>query len=101
MAKLEFVDEIYIREPDYDFDIVRVVKDSKGNHYWGRDSGCSCPTPFEDFRSTKDWRPLVSEYDMRIFLSHVSDSYVSVAEQNDFMTTVLNSIRLSGNSILQ
>lgn len=101
MANLKFVDEIYMREPDYDFDIVRVMKDDKGNHYWGRDSGCSCPTPFEDFKSAKDWYALKNEHDMGVLLYEVNDSYVSIAEQNHFIETVRESMRLSGKSVLR
>ena len=33
----------------YDFDMFVIWKDKKNNLYYGQDSGCSCPTPFEDF----------------------------------------------------
>ena len=33
----------------YEFDMVVVWQDLKSKkYYWGSDSGCSCPTPFED-----------------------------------------------------
>jgi hypothetical protein len=33
----------------YDFDLFVVWHDILGNLYVGGDSGCSCPSPFEDF----------------------------------------------------
>lgn len=37
-------------EADYSFDILFVFKDDASNRvFYGRDSGCSCPSPFEDF----------------------------------------------------
>lgn len=34
----------------YEFDILLVVKDKEsGKLFYATDSGCSCPTPFEDF----------------------------------------------------
>lgn len=35
-------------EPDYDFDMLVVWTDGT-TLYWAEDSGCSCPSPFEDF----------------------------------------------------
>lgn len=32
----------------YDFDLFVVWRDAAGTLYWGADSGCSCPSPFED-----------------------------------------------------
>lgn len=44
------VTEFERSEPCYSFDTF-VVWYSKDNdtYYWGSDSGCSCPSPFEDF----------------------------------------------------
>lgn len=50
------------KEPDYDFDFVIVFKDiESGLLYWGADSGCSCPTPFEDTRKLSDLAQLNAE----------------------------------------
>ena len=32
----------------YEFDMFVIWKDDKGRFYWGTDSGCSCPSPFEN-----------------------------------------------------
>lgn len=32
----------------YEFDIFCIWEDSDGKLFWDTDSGCSCPTPFED-----------------------------------------------------
>ena len=45
---LEEVGQIEWSEPDYSFDTTVVWKDEEGNFYQARDSGCSCPSPFED-----------------------------------------------------
>lgn len=39
------------REPCYDFNMCVVWKHTSGTHYYGFDSGCSCPSPFEDVTS--------------------------------------------------
>lgn len=44
-------------DPDssYTFDQFKVFKrQSDGALFWGTDSGCSCPTPFEDVKSVDD-----------------------------------------------
>ena len=39
------------KEPEYDFDIVCLWQhEESGKVYFAADSGCSCPTPFEDYR---------------------------------------------------
>lgn len=43
------VGEIEWSEPCYSFDTTCVWKDAEGTLYWASDSGCSCPSPFEDF----------------------------------------------------
>jgi len=45
------IGEIEWAEPDYSFDIGVVWRDAAGQLYYGRDSGCSCPSPFEDYTS--------------------------------------------------
>lgn len=42
-----------IAEPlgGYEFHIVCVWEDAFGKLYWAASSGCSCPTPFDEYRS--------------------------------------------------
>jgi hypothetical protein len=51
---LEIVAEFYDPDACYDFDTFIVWKDKAGSFYYAGDSGCSCPTPFEDYRSVKE-----------------------------------------------
>lgn len=45
---LEIVGEFDWSEPDYSFDMLVVWKEKRGQYWIGEDSGCSCPSPFED-----------------------------------------------------
>jgi hypothetical protein len=45
---LELVGSIDWRDEDYSFDMTVVWKAKRGEYYIGDDSGCSCPSPFED-----------------------------------------------------
>ena len=45
---LTAVGDIELTEPDYSFYILAVWK-GHGNFYTAVDSGCSCPTPFEEY----------------------------------------------------
>lgn len=45
---LELVADMDLRDGPYEFDIVAVWRDLEtGGLYYGTDSGCSCPVPFE------------------------------------------------------
>lgn len=37
----------------YDFDIYALFRDSEGRWFMAHDSGCSCPSPFEDYKSAE------------------------------------------------
>jgi hypothetical protein len=45
---LEKVGEFDWADPDYSFDICCVWKAQRGQYWVGNDSGCSCPSPFEN-----------------------------------------------------
>lgn len=47
---LETVGEFDWAEPDYSFDLCVVWKEKRGRYFVGNDSGCSCPSPFEDMK---------------------------------------------------
>lgn len=49
---LEIVGSIDLAEPDYSFDLLVVWYHAPtSTFYWASDSGCSCPSPFEDYHS--------------------------------------------------
>jgi hypothetical protein len=60
-----------VYDPDWDFDIFIVIQGPDGKVYVGNDSGCSCPTPFEDhtfpqdFTEVQSWADVKREYDAR------------------------------------
>ena len=52
---------IHLSEPNYSFDLAWVLGTPEG-FYLGTDSGCSCPSPFENYRSLDDFTgPLTAE----------------------------------------
>lgn len=58
---LEYVCEVELSEPDWSFDTLRVLK-GKDGYYMGTDSGCSCPSPFENYHGIEDLTgPLTAE----------------------------------------
>ena len=69
---LRVVAELDAYEPDYSFDIFLVVQEiDTGKVYVADDSGCSCPTPFEDhntlgdFTEVRSWEDVKREYNAR------------------------------------
>jgi len=50
---LRTVGEVEWSEPCYDFNLTVVWQDvDTGAYYYASDSGCSCPSPFEDYDRT-------------------------------------------------
>lgn len=52
---LEKLDEAYLSEPDYSFDLIGAWLDPEGGIYLSTDSGCSCPTPWENHKQIEDF----------------------------------------------
>ncbi len=46
--------ELDDRREDYQFSMFVVWTGNDGRLYWADDSGCSCPMPFEDYRTLAD-----------------------------------------------
>jgi len=53
------------RGGSYEFDTIVLWQHEDGTYYWAEDNGCSCPTPFESFRSLADLEQGRSGYDER------------------------------------
>lgn len=45
----------------YEFDTLLIFQHEDGTLYYAQDSGCSCPTPFEDFNSISDLTLVTNE----------------------------------------
>lgn len=57
----------------YSFDkIVVWRRNSDGSLFWQTDSGCSCPSPFEDIAGVADMRPISSARDLALFTQELS-----------------------------
>lgn len=51
---LEVVGTIEWSEPNWDFDMTVVWRAKRGQYWIGSDSGCSCPSPFEDIHDVNE-----------------------------------------------
>ena len=71
------VGQIDWAEQDYSFDMTVVWKDENGKLYWADDSGCSCPSPFEDFHSL-DQLETGSFFDLAHYLQECENDYAKV-----------------------
>jgi hypothetical protein len=48
---LKIFDSVEREDLIYEFDMFVIWEHEDGRVFWGGDSGCSCPTPFEDVNS--------------------------------------------------
>lgn len=58
---LTIVGSISDPDADWSFDEFVVWQHSDGRLFYGSDSGCSCPSPFEDFHSLEDLTEITDE----------------------------------------
>lgn len=71
------IDELNDPNASWSFDYFVVWKhDETGKIYYAQDSGCSCPSPFEDYTSLSDATEVISMHD---FIEVVADYYDSLA----------------------
>lgn len=74
---LRVVAELEFSNGCYQFD-TRVVWEKDGALYTARDSGCSCPTPFEDFNSVES----LERVDISFLEGEISNERTSSYEGN-------------------
>ncbi len=61
---LKIVEETNKPDLSYEFDMVVAWEDvTTGKQYWAQDSGCSCPSPFEQFDSIESLDPMEATED--------------------------------------
>ena len=81
----------------YEFDTRVVWKDKQGNFFTARDSGCSCPTPFEDYSLENIDRLNLDELQQEVS-NETSGEYneVSPEEAQSFMRNVREAVNATG-----
>lgn len=85
---LEIVAEVDTSEP-YEFEKTVLFKDvATGDLLLAQSSGCSCPTPFEEFDSTGSMIPAVNEDEIRRAVTEFHSGYsksITSAEIEEFL----------------
>lgn len=78
----------------YEFNTIVVWTDGN-KFYWAHDSGCSCPTPFEDFDSSKSEIkvPELKESGLNEFIDDVMGMNLPLAERQSFIDKVKKLLR--------
>jgi hypothetical protein len=86
---LEPVCEIDYSDGSYQFDL-RVIWRHKptGKLYTGRDSGCSCPSPFEDFTNIEDLDPFDADFLVNEATKEAGESYYGGDDTRQFIDQV-------------
>lgn len=75
----------------YSFDLLVAWADERGGIYLGTDSGCSCPTPFEDYNGVEDMTgPLTVEQALEEAASIKRTHYEPLYDPDDFNEFVAN-----------
>lgn len=83
---METVGEISWSEPCYDFDLTCVWKQARGKFFIASDSGCSCPSPFEDFTKVEDLEGPFTKAELRKHLLTMVAEYSGYGYSKDNLT---------------
>jgi hypothetical protein len=91
---LKIVDSVDFAD-GYDFDMIVVWKTLDGERmYWAHDSGCSCPSPFEDYNSI-DALEVLNRHTWDNFERAVRDAYRGqTADKDAFIRLVKKEYKL-------
>jgi hypothetical protein len=80
----------------YEFDTLVVWRHvDSGRLYWAHDSGCSCPTPFENYHSIEDLEEITAA-SWPSFESWVRGMVVPATERQDLLRQVGQALRQRG-----
>ena len=90
---LTVVGSVQWGEPDYDFHITAVWFDADKHFFVASDSGCSCPSPFEDFETVESLGKAMSKWEaaselLRRLQNYLDDSYESEDEKSEAISDV-------------
>lgn len=69
-AGLEIVAQIHGGRP-YEFSILLLLRDARGDLWAAHDAGCSCPTPFENHTFPTDFTQVRTPDDVRPLLERL------------------------------
>lgn len=85
---LEIIGELDEDDLSYEFHMLVVWKHKDGRLFYATDSGCSCPSPFEDVHSLADLTPITKGESFRSFARDVESFPVSRSEHADLRQKV-------------
>ena len=93
---LSEIGELDFSSGSYEFDYTVVWKDQDGRLWYGEDSGCSCPSPFESL-GVSDLTPIDSAatFDAHLKARQTErySGYVNDAERRDLVAKVREALR--------
>lgn len=76
---LFIIDSLSLDDEPYQFDYIVVWRHHETMKlYWARDSGCSCPSPFEDYESIDDLEEL---FDFRLIEGIVNNTSKKTSQE--------------------
>lgn len=92
---LTFIGDIEWDDEAYQFNMTGIWKTKRGEYWIGDDSGCSCPSPFEDFHSIDDLDGPYNKAGLRAALEHrVKEGHCrSEAELRKEVSVLLDSLK--------
>lgn len=68
------VGEIEKSDGCYQFDLIVVWKQARGKYWIGQDSGCSCPSPFENIGDVNELDGPYNKEGLRKRLNHIMET---------------------------
>lgn len=85
---LKIVDMLDRPDLSWEFEMLGVWQHKDGRLFYASDSGCSCPSPFEDFHSLADLTPITKGASYEAFKKDIQDFHCDRKEKSDLLARV-------------
>lgn len=89
---LSIVDELDERDLSYEFNMFVVWKHTDGRLFYGIDSGCSCPSPFEDYHSLDDLTEIKTYDQLKEAVEGWNEGYCRTCVDDHEIVALLQSV---------
>lgn len=89
---LKIVQQLDEADLSYEFNMLAVWKNKKNEFFYAQDSGCSCPSPFEDYEGEESLTK-ITKRNFDVFEQEVNDFPAPASERKKLIAKVKKNLK--------